>query len=189
MEEKIRIIVLVVGSLLAWNGYQERFAPDPTPTPVVPTPDNPTPTPVTPDGTIKVVIEPNRNFPPAPSNSSVLEASNPIRLALATSASRNDAFRIADTFRSWQELVQVDSRITTTQQFRNVYVEANAILLKKTALSKDYKNQLNTAMDATFRAAGLANEGPWNAQTKEAASVAFGAVSYQAYQAFITALN
>lgn len=177
MEEKIRIAVIIAGSLLAWNGYQELASPN-----------NPV-NPVNPDGTIKVVIEPDRRFPNAPSSSSVLEASAPIRTVLTSApASKEDAFRIADTFRSWQELVQTDSRITTTQQFRSIYIEANAILLRKTALSKDYKNQLNAAMDATFRAAGLANEGPWNAQTKEAASTALGAISYQAYQAFLGSL-
>lgn len=169
-----RLVGILLGAVLVWQGYIQKKVPQPTPSP------NPV---------INVDTDPD-SLPQAPSGS-VAASSQPL-VTLLTGQS-DDAIKLARAFKGWSELLGRSTKITTTAQFQKVYVDATRILLEKHQIAGKYQGKIDTVVNATvlasFTEAGLVENGTvksmeWNAATSAAAVKAFDAVSYQCYMAF-----
>lgn len=182
MLKVIRIIAMLGGLALAWDGYQEGKSDVTPPTPVV-----------TPDTPIKITIEGDEKIPPAPTGT-VAEASASVKAVLLAKGTALDSIKLARTFRSWAELLARKPGLKTTADFRTSYVQANTVLFQRHGTAGKWGNSLNEAFDKTLTAAfanrGLVENGgikavPWDAACASAAEEAFNAISYQCFQAFI----
>lgn len=186
MLQTLRIIAVLAGLALAYDGYQagKDGSPDPSPTP--------TPV-VTPDTPIKITIDGNEAIPPAPTGT-VAEASLPIKTTLLTKGTALDSIKLARTFRSWAELLARKPGLKTTSDFRNAYIAANTVLFTRHGSAGKWGNSLNEAFDktlvASFANKGLVENGAikaaaWSPEAASAAEEAFNAISYQCFQAFL----
>jgi hypothetical protein len=187
MLKLIRIALIVAGSYVAYVGYQQGKE-------AVPAPDAPV---TIPDGaTIKVISDVDKDFPPAPTGA-VATASQPIRTLLLLKGTKEDAWKLACTFRGWSQLLSRKPTIKTTNDFQKAYVDANVVLLARHPSAGKWGGELNTLFDqvitTSFSTRGLteADKGSsqqvkvmaWDANCSAAAEEAFNAISHQCFQA------
>lgn len=178
-----RLALIVAGAYFAYQGYKNVKAPD--------TPDAPV---TIPDGaTIKIISDADKDFPAAPTGT-VAAASFPVKTTLLQMGTKEDAWKLACTFRGWSQLLARKPSIKTTADFHKAYVDANKVLLTRHPSAGKWGNQLNVAFDATIKASfankGLNEEGmvkavAWDMNCQAAAEEAFNAISHQCFQAFL----